>query len=346
MRGVFLSLALVAPAIAPAQAVRARVLEEDGTPLPRALVELRRADGTVAARANSGRDGAFAVTAPAPGRYRLRVLAIGYSPYQSSFFELASAGRSVADVRLARVAVTLADLEVLERSRCGAGAGTVLSQLLDGARTALDVMHANLAGGDGFTSRLITREALATRDDSLITADTSAVALVRWPLAAIDPDSIRRHGFMVEGPVPGGTGYHWFGPDVRVLFADWFLATHCFRVERRAAGDSVITLTFVPAATGARVDIAGTLVLDAETLALHRLTFEHRNLPSPLRPRSAGGEVTFAELGQGWVPVSWWIHAPIVTEDRRTVLGSFERRGEVQGRARAGDGLPRLRLQS
>jgi hypothetical protein len=345
MRGVFLSLALAAaPAVVSAQAVRARVLEEDGTPLPRALAELRRADGTVAARATSGRDGAVTVTAPAPGRYRLRILAIGYSPYQSSFFELTSAGRAVADVRLARVAVTLADLEVLERSRCGGGAGTVLARLLDGARTALDVMQANLAGGDGFASRLITREALATRGDSLITADTSAVALVRWPLASIDPDSIRVFGFMTQGIVPGGMGYHWFGPDVRVLFADWFLANHCFRVERRATGDSVITLTFAPVATGARVDIAGTLVLDAATLALHRLTFEHRNLPSPLRAGSAVGEVTFAELGDGWVPLTWRIYAPIVTDDLRTVLGSFERQGEVQGRARAGDGLPRLRL--
>lgn len=344
MRGVFLSLALVAPVHLSAQAVRARVLEEGGAPLPRALVELRRPDGTLAARTSAGRDGAFAVAAPAPGRYRLRVLAIGYSPYQSSFFELPGAGLPMTDVRLVRVTVTLADLEVLERSRCGGGAGTVLSRLLDGAATALDVMQANLAGGDGFTSRLVTRQALATRRDSTIAADTSAVALVRWPLVSIDPDSIRVHGFMREGAVPGGTGYHWFGPDVRVLFADWFLANHCFRVERRGLGDSTIMLSFTPAAMGTHVDIAGTLVLDATTLALHRLTFDHRNLPAPLRSGSAGGEVTFAELGDGWVPVSWRIFAPITTSDRRTVLGSFEQLGEVQGRARAGDGLPRLRL--
>ena len=331
MRGVFLTLALLAPALAPAQVVRGRVVEESGAPVARALVELRRLDGTVAARGSSAASGSYVLLAPDEGSYRLRIAAIGYAPHTSAPFVVAAQGASHPDVRLARVAVTLAELQVLERSRCGSGGGgAVLARLLDGARTSLDVMQATLAADSGFAVRLVRRTALATRRDSLVTADTSAAEMVRWPIESVDPDSIREVGFMVVGPVEGGRGYHWFGPDVRVLFADWFLANHCFRVAPRDAADSTITVEFTPERFTRRVDIAGTLVLDATSLALHRLTFEHRHLPNGLRQGSAGGAIQVAERPDGvWLPVEWRIFAPIVGSRFRGPIGTSELAGYV-----------------
>lgn len=329
MRGVFLTLALIAPALLPAQVLRGRVIEAGGAPVPRALVELRLPDGSVPARTRSGASGAYAIVAPGPGAYRLRVVAIGYSPHLSEAFALAT-NTVHPDVTMARVAVTLADIEVLERSRCGSGGGgAVLARLLDAARTSLDVMQATVTADSGFAVRVVRRTALATRRDSLITADTSAAQVTRWPIESVDPDSIRKVGFMVEGPVEGGTGYHWFGPDVRVLFAEWFLADHCYHLAGSAA-DGILTVRFEPTGSRRRVDIAGTLELDATTLALHRLTFEHRNLPAPLRAGAAGGEIRFAERGDGvWLPVEWRIRAPILGSRFRGAIGHSEASGFV-----------------
>ena len=337
MRGVLLMVALVAPGLLPAQMVRGRVLEGgDDTPVPRAIVELRHGNGVVATRGLTGPTGAFAINAPAAGRYTIRVAAIGYSPHLAPPFDVPATGVTYGDIRLTRVAVTLTELQVLSTSRCGTGgAGSpVLARLLDAARTSLEVMGGSIAaGGDGFRVELVRRKALATRRDSVITADTTTAALMRWPIESVRPDSIQWLGFMVPGEhVNGDGGNLWFGPDVRVLFAEWFLESHCFRVVPRRADSSAITIVFDPVAERGRVDIGGTMVLDPHTLALRRLTFEHRNLPRPFRVGMAGGELRFAELPSGtWLPVSWRLFAPIVSETTGGTLGIEQLAGRVLG---------------
>lgn len=335
MRAVLLFVALAVPALLPAQLVRGRVLEGGGTPIPRAMVELRLPTGQVANRGVTGATGAFAINAPTAGRYTIRVAAIGYTPHLSPPFTVSGEGVGYGDIRLARVAVTLAELQVLGTSRCGTGGtgSAVLTRLLEGARTSLDVMGGTLASSDGFRVEMVHRQALATRRDSVISADTTAAALMRWPIESIDPDSIKWLGFMVPGEFAGGdAGHLWFGPDVRVLFAEWFLESHCFRVERRASDTTAITVVFDPVVERNRVDIGGTMVLDPNTLALRRLTFEHRNLPRPFRVGMAGGELRFAELPSGtWLPMSWRIFAPILSASTGGAIGSDERSGRVLG---------------
>ena len=72
MRGVFLGMALLVPFLLPAQLVRGRVLESEGLPVPRAIIELRQVDGQALLRTSSGPTGAFAMTAPSPGQYTIR----------------------------------------------------------------------------------------------------------------------------------------------------------------------------------------------------------------------------------------------------------------------------------
>jgi hypothetical protein len=336
MRRVLLMLALAVPALLPAQLVRGRVLESGDAAVPRAIVELRSLTGAVANRTVTGPTGSFALNAPTAGRYTLRVAAIGYAPHMAPAFDVPAEGVQYGDIRMNRVAVTLAELQVLGDSRCGQGGSgsTVLARLLEGARTSMDVMAGTLASaGDGFRVELVHRQALATRRDSVITADTTAASLMRWPIESIDPDSIRWLGFMVPNEFAGtGEGHLWFGPDVRVLFAEWFLESHCFRVERRDADTTAITVVFDPVPERDRVDIGGTMILDASTLALRRLTFQHRNLPRPFRAGMAGGELQFAELPPGtWLPIAWRIFAPILSSETGGAIGIDQRSGRVLG---------------
>ena len=106
--------------------------------------------------------------------------------------------------------------------------------------------------------------------------------------------------------------YH--GPDLRVLFADWFLDAHCFSFDLNdkdeAAG--IIRVKYEPKGKSKLVDVSGELVLDATNMALREFTFVHRNLPSHIKEGKAGGMIAFARLESGaWLPVRWEIFAPI-----------------------------------
>jgi hypothetical protein len=330
------AVCLLIPTGLSAQLVRGRVLEAGaGTPVARAIVELRLPSGAVATRGVSGPSGTFTLNAPGAGRYHLRVAAIGYTPHLSPAFEVPAEGVTYGDVRLGRVAVTLAELKVLGTSRCGTGGtgSAVLARLLEGARTSLSVMSGTIAvSGEGFRAEMVRRRSLATRRDSLITADTTVLAPLRWPIQSVGADSLRRAGFMAGEPGVTIGGPVWLGPDVDVLFSDWFLESHCFRVAARSADTATIVVHYEPVIERGRVDIGGTLVLDRTTLALRQLTFVHRNLPAPIRAGTAGGELRFVELPNGaWLPMSWRLYAPTLSDTEGIVLGIEELSGRVLG---------------
>ena len=324
-----LLLALLAPTLVGAQVVRGRAVSaETGAPIPRAIVELRR--GEWSARTTTSASGAFTLAADGPGRYTLRVAAIGFSPSTLDRLVVPAGTLDAGDVMLSRVAFTLPELRVDAPSACqvSPGSGTVLGQVLDGARTALQVMEAGLGDGEYRVERVV-RRAVRGRRDSLITADTTRGQFAGWPIRAVAPDSLREFGFAVELPAYAGGGRRWFGPDVGALFADWFLGSHCFSLEPDRGDDAPIRLRFEPATAGRAIDVAGVFELDRETLALRHFRFEHRNLPRGFLPGVAGGEMAFAVLPSGaWLPVRWVIRAPIENTEGR-VAGELRQEGRV-----------------
>ncbi len=337
MRVAFQLLALLGlPGLLNGQLVRGRVVGgDDSLPISRALVELHPTGGGAAARAVTSPSGTFAIIAPSAGRYTLRVAAIGYSPINRPAFDVPAEGLRLGDITMQSAAVTLADLQVFgSEGACraiGAG-GPVLGRLLEGARTSLSVMEASLKGSEGFRIEAIHRTALAGRFDSVITADTVRGLPVSWPISAVDPDSIRKVGFMADGIDGFQDSRVWYGPDVSVLSADWFLESHCFALEPDRGDTTTITLRFEPAGKGKLVDIAGTLVLDRASLALKELTFQHRNMPGGLRNGLAGGEMRFAPLPSGlWLPTWWRIFAPAQLGGRGRAIGIDERQGRLIG---------------
>jgi hypothetical protein len=323
------ALVLALPALLSAQVMRGRAVSaETGAPVAGALVEVRRGDWT--GRAVTTGSGAFAVTGSGTGRYAVRVAAIGFVPTTVERDVGTDAVVDLGDVALSRAVFTLEELTVEARSRCDANpqASSVLGRLLDNAHTALAVMEAGV-GQNRFQVERVARRAVRGRRDSLVTADTTRGELADWPIVGLPPDSLRQVGFSVSGGDDPLAGRQWFGPDVRVLFADWFLESHCFRLERDSRGAGPIEVRFEPADRNGGVDVAGRFEIDRQTLGLRHFAFEHRRLPRGMREGVAGGEMDFAILPSGlWVPTRWRIFAPI-QDTEGGVAGELSEEGRV-----------------
>lgn len=101
-----------------AQSIGGRVLEDlSDHPVPAASVELLPAGGRTAVwRAISDEAGTFSLDAPKPGRYRLRVEALGYATVTTPEFDLLEKADTLqVEVLVAVEAVPLAPLVVVSR---------------------------------------------------------------------------------------------------------------------------------------------------------------------------------------------------------------------------------------
>jgi hypothetical protein len=192
----------------------------------------------------------------------------------------------------------------------------VVGGLLEAAQTALQLAKAT---ADEKRLSFSTSSYLKQLDPSLRLFDsvtTGMSRLVSWPIESADPDSLEVWGFVREPPKPeplstarteGGPIY--YAPDVRVLFSDWFLESHCFRVEDEEGG--LLEVRFTPERRGDRVEIDGRLILARESMELRRLEFEYVGLPRWVPKDKAGGFVELRRLREGaWIPRAWALRAP------------------------------------
>ena len=172
--------------------------------------------------------------------------------------------------------------------------------------------------------------------------------LASWPIESAHPDSLRAWGFVRQPPetervttAQTERGPIYYGPDVRVLFSDWFLETHCFRVEEEE-GD-MLEVRFSPERRRDRVEIDGRLILDRSSMELRRLEFEYVGLPRWVPKEKAGGFVELRRLREGaWIPRAWALRAPRAVRSpgssRLRLLGWLETGGQVTAvRTAAGD---------
>lgn len=330
--GLALALLLAAPSALGAQEVRGRLLREpDGAPLVEALILLIDDLHRERARTVTSASGGFALKAPADGRYRVRVQRIGQRGWESAPLELAASGVAQVSLHVPDVPVVLPELEVLaQRPRCGVtlGDASVGAALLEAAQTALGLAEAEANHG---RRTYVTANYRRTEDAAGNGRDSSVVRgqLSGWPIQTAAPDSLRAHGF-VDGDWPAPNlvsrrevGPTYYGIDARVLFTDWFLASHCIVVDTASDarnGSATLLAQFRPAkGTRTAASLTGQLVFDRATLALRVLRFEFVNQAAWAPRGSARGEVRFARLPDGaWVPVRWYLRAPLpaVTADR------------------------------
>lgn len=313
-------LAAVAPIDLAAQSVRGRVLDATrSTPIIGALVELQDSAGKVLQRDLTSPSGAYRFVAPTRGNFRIRAAAIGYSLLAPVPVVLEPTDVVAHDFLMSPAVAILADLVVAASKRriCGIAIldDPVFGRVFEGARTSLAVMEAGIsASPTGFPVELVRTRIVTTTKRPIVRADTSRATFSKWPVESLDPELLRLGGFARLLDSGEGVGREYYGPDLRVLFAEWFLDGHCYTFVPRkdAPEDGMVRIAFEPKGKSAMVELAGELVVDAKTLALRGLSYEHRNLPSHIKKGAAGGEMQFEQVESGaWMPTSWRIFAPI-----------------------------------
>lgn len=311
-------VAVAAEALAAApllgQAVQGRVLSLPGdAPVAGALVALVDTGRREVARTASSQSGGFALTAPGAGKYLVVVRQIGYQAWYSAPFELAKDATYPLTLRVESVPYALPTITVeARRPHCGVqldGEG-VIPRLLDIAGTALALAEAT-ASSDSIAFSTVGYRARLTRVLEMAeSTGTGTSRLADWPIRSADPDSLRAFGFVRETSVKAGPIY--YGPDARVLFSDWFLASHCFRVEEEEEGTIPVRFTPQRGRGTGLVDIEGRLVIDRRSLELLRFEFAYVGLPRWVPKGKAGGMVWVRRLrGGAWVPSAWRIRAPV-----------------------------------
>lgn len=314
-------LGVLSTASSQAQTIRGRVLDSVAhAPVSGALVEIRDSSARPIAQAITSQAGTFRIRLAQPGRVVVRVAAIGFRPHQFEPIDLTSSGVELPDLVLDRAIIALPDLVATGSKRsCKVSdtSATILGQLLANARNALQVIDGVWQShAMQFDVESVHRMVLlpAKGGEREVLADTTRRALQLWPIQSLPPDSLRSAGFGWATKTADGPGRVYWGPDLPVLFSDWFLASHCFSltIAKQSKGAPQLHLKFEPEQKSKLVDISGDMVLDQATLALASLSYEHRNLPDEIPDGSAGGTMAFARLDNGaWVPTRWAIWAPI-----------------------------------
>ena len=288
-------------------------------PIAGALVELRAAEGGAAVQMFTSPSGAFVFTASASQHYRLRVAAIGYARHPIVDVAASTDVVKLPDIVLTPIAVTLPELHAMAgRRACGRSEVTpeTFGGLLDGAQTALQVMHATMDSRQvAFEVQLIHTITMHKARDSSMSADTSRASVHEWPVRSLSLDSLQLVGFARNGTAAEGGGQFFDGPDLEVLFSDWFLESHCFTLDKKRSRDDTVFIRFDPAGKSKLVDVGGELVLepdDADTRATDvrppkssrrhsgRCRRRHDAIPAPLgRPLGAGRLVDLGPDRQG-----------------------------------------------
>ena len=345
------TLSALAAAPLPAQTIRGRLVDAaNHAAVAGALTELRDLQGKVLQQAFTSPTGAFVFVAPPNQKYQVRIAAIGFARHGAVGVTLGTDAVVIPDIVLTAVVVSLPELRAMSgKSACGRSELTpeTFGGLLESAHTSLQMMDATLRSAQlGFEIQTVRRISVKTAKDSSVSADTISGTLHDWPVRSLSLDSLQAFGFQRPKTPEEGAGRHYYGPDMQVLFSDWFLDNHCFTLDKnRSKGDTVI-IRFDPAGKQKNVDISGDMVLDRASLTMRRLSYTLRNLPDGLPDRSAGGEMEFAERSEGlWVPVSWAIWAPYTQSHRQisrptTIVMAPGQRGGMTGGRGMGSSMP------
>ncbi len=329
---------LLGPLTASGQSIKGRLVSsESGLPVSNALVILQDTLDHQIARTNTFTSGAFAFYSVGGETHRLKVLRIGYPPWQSQDIRLNR--DEVFDVKIdlpvERIMLT-DDIVIRGSGACSSdqesGAATAL--LMEEARKAFALAQETLTGP---SMRFRTSTYLRKLNLDGVVLEESTVTdapLHDWPIQSAPEDTLARWGFVRPASHlqrAAGLGPTYYGPDGAVLFSPWFLGSHCYQVTRHPGDTLLVGLGFRPASGHAQPGIEGILWIDHATLELDRLEYHYVDLPSWVPRASAGGQLEFSQLPVGgWVVSRWWIRAPI--EERpvgpgATRLAGFQESG-------------------
>jgi hypothetical protein len=345
LRGSAIAAAALALAAGPArgQTVQGRVVALPGEePIAGALVALVDTVGHEVARSATSPSGGFTLGTRVAGRYHVLIRQIGRQAWRSPVFALAAGASYPVTFQVDATPYELPALTVeAKRSRCGVRPGDegVVGGLLEAAQVALQLAKATADEGRLAFSTASYLKQLAPDLRLFDSTLAGATRLASWPIESAHPDSLKEWGFVRQPPEPERVttaqteaGPIYYGPDARVLFSDWFLETHCFRVEEEE-GD-LLEVRFTPERRRDRVEIDGRLILDRGSMELRRLEFQYVGLPRWVPKEKAGGFVELRRLREGaWIPRAWSLRAPLAVRSagssRLRLGGWVETGGQV-----------------
>jgi len=299
------------PAVA--QMVTGIVEDSSGVPISRAFVVLEDTASRVAARTLTGTGGGYYLTAPQPGRYRLRTDRIGYAGAVSPWLRI-EAGRTLEyRFRVEPVPVRLREITVEERPRCQVlpDEGIEMQRVWDEARKALTATAWTGQQPYFRFDAVLHSHALDARGRPRSEAVLEEVRFYgRHPFRSIPARDLVFGGFVQE---PDGR-VAYYAPDAEVLLSDTFVRRHCFRLIRGRDEDAgLLGLAFEAVPQSRLPDIEGVMWLDPASSELRRLDYSYVNLDVPVDTDRLGGSVEFARLPTGaWIIRGWLIRVPVI----------------------------------
>jgi hypothetical protein len=297
------------------QTIIGELEDEAGTPVAGALLTLLDEQSVELDDYLSDSAGAFLLTAPVPGQYRIRVERIGQLTLLTPILELAAGDSLVYRIEVPAQPVDLAGLGPAEEPECVSDLESAFatSRLWQEIRKAL-VMAAWT--GEWVPLRLelaryLRDLDLETRRVGMLDADSWLQSGART-LASLPASELVADGYVRD---ESGEGDVYWAPDPQVLLSQAFRETHCYsvRLGRGPEGDVWVGLAFEPIAERELPDLKGVLWVDRATAELRRLEFWYTSLPRAVAAVEPGGWIDFWRLPTGeWIVGRWQISLPVV----------------------------------
>jgi len=310
----------VVPTIAVrAQAIRGVVTMPDGTTRAAGVIVAAAGDTGALVRALTNQRGAFMIRLPAPGRYTLKALRVGFRPSDGPTVTVANNDTVEVQIHLTGVAVSLQAVTVRGDDVCRTrpDSGALVARAWEEARKA--IMASQLAATDAPLvaewveyNRTLDPTGRIVRGLHVRSTNNPTTHAFR----SVPAESLAARGYVV----PNGDETTYHAPDGDALLSDSFAATHCFQIvppgqpgqSGRGGADTLVGVAFRPARDRPNIrDIEGTFWLDRRTAELRWMDYSYTNMPSVADKASPGGRVEFLRLGTGgWLIGRWSIRMP------------------------------------
>jgi len=308
-------------------------------PVGEGFVVLLDEQGREIARALTAADGRFSLTAPRPGRYRLRSERIGYVAFVAPQFTLEQGQTLTHPLTVTALAVQLAAVEVTGRTSCRVNpdraqtTATVWGEVRKALAAAVWTERQQI-----YRYRIVAfkRDWDESRREVREQVSDTLFGHARAPYASVPAIELAGHGYIVAE----AESIAYYGPDAVVLQDSTFLASHCFGLVRRLLdGVEQVGLSFEPEARRRLPDVRGVLWLDEGTAELRSLEFSYTRVPEGVTDERIGGTVEFLRLPPGaWIIRRWELRMPRLQAQTFSLPGGVAQRRVVVRGFRDGGG--------
>lgn len=256
---------------------------ESGEPVDGALVRLLDAESRPIRATLSDDEGRFGFGQLTPGRYRVRVVRLGYGPWTSEAFSLEAGGRRSRTFHLPVRPVELPELRAMGEGVCPtdpASARRALDLYLEVRPSLEAIAETEKSGRYHFVVEVVQE----TRDEfdrrSPLRRDSTVVRVPR-PLATLSPGELLREGY-ARPDTSRSTYGTYYAPDAEALASEEFLLSHCLEMAGSDDGEG-LGIRFSPLPDRVVVDIRGVLWLEPETRRPTSVEYEYTRIREFMR---------------------------------------------------------------